>query len=83
MISACPQILTKSGYAWQSAQHMKNAYVVDYKNAEAITDAIIYLKENKETALRLGQQAKADAINTYGLKAKTDRHIELYNSMFN
>jgi glycosyltransferase involved in cell wall biosynthesis len=83
MISACPQILTKSGYAWQSAQHMKNAYVVDYENAEAITDAIIYLKENKETALRLGEQAKADAINTYGLKAKTDRHIELYNSMFN
>jgi glycosyltransferase involved in cell wall biosynthesis len=83
MISACPQILTKSGYAWQSAQHMKNAYVVDYENAEAIADAIIYLKENNEAAKRLGYQAKEDAIKTYGLKIKADRHIELYNSLFN
>ena len=83
MISARPQILTRSGYAWQSAKHMKNAYVVEYKNAEAIADAIIYLKENKETARQLGKQAKADAISTYGLKVKVDRHIELYNSMLN
>ena len=81
MISARPQILTRSGYAWQSAQHMKNAYVVDYENAGAIADAIIYLKENREMAQKLGQQAKTDALATYGLKIKADKHIELYNSM--
>ena len=83
MISEKPQILTKSGYAWQSAEHMKNAYVVDYENAEAIADAIEFMKENSEVALRLGAQAKKDAIKTYGLKAKVDRHLALYQSFGN
>jgi glycosyltransferase involved in cell wall biosynthesis len=83
MISEKPQILTKSGYAWQSAEHMKNAYVVDYQNAEAIADAIEYMKENEETAQRLAEQAKKDAIKVYGLKTKVDKHIALYQSFGN
>lgn len=81
MISACPQILTKSGYAWQSAVHLQNAWVVDYENAEAIADAIVSLKENPELAKKIGEQAKKDALATYGLKIKADKHIELYNSL--
>ena len=81
MISARSQILTKSGYAWQSAEHMKNAFVVDYQNAEAIAEAIIYIKNNKEDAIRMASQAKADALATYGLKIKADKHIDLYNQL--
>lgn len=83
MISERPQILTKSGYAWQSAEHMKNAYVVDYQNAEAIADAIEFMKDDKETALKLAAQAKQDAIKVYGLKTKVDRHLALYQSLGN
>jgi glycosyltransferase involved in cell wall biosynthesis len=83
MISERPQILTKSGYAWQSAEHMTNAYVVDYQNAEEIADAIEFMKENRETALKLAAQAKQDAIKVYGLKAKVDRHLALYQSFGN
>ena len=83
MISEKPQILTKSGYAWQSAEHMRNSYVVDYQNAAAIADAIEFMKENHEVAFRLAAQAKKDAIKTYGLKAKVDRHIALYQSFGN
>ena len=83
MISERPQILTKSGYAWQSAEHMRNAYVVDYQNAEAIADAIEFMKDNKQTAGKLAAQAKRDAIKTYGLKTKVDRHIALYQSLGN
>jgi glycosyltransferase involved in cell wall biosynthesis len=81
MISERPQILTKSGYAWQSAEHMKNAYVVDYENAEAIADAILYMKENYDRAKQLASQAHADAIKDYSLKVKADKHIALYNEM--
>lgn len=81
MISASPQILTRSGYAWQSAEHMKNAYVVDYENAEAIADAILFMKENYEKAKQLARQAHADALNTYGLRVKADKHIALYNDL--
>lgn len=78
MISGRPQILTKSGYAWQSAEHMKNAYVVDYENAEEIANAIIYLKNNPEICKKISEQARQDAIATYGLKTKADKYLELY-----
>ena len=83
MISERPQILTKSGYAWQSAEHMRNAYVVDYQNAEEIADAIEFLKNNRETALQLAAQAKQEAMKVYGLKTKVDRHLALYQSFGN
>jgi glycosyltransferase involved in cell wall biosynthesis len=83
MISERPQILTKSGYAWQSAEHLQNAYVVDYKNAEAIADAIEFMKNNREMAMKLAAQARRDALTTYGLKTKVDRHIALYQSFGN
>jgi glycosyltransferase involved in cell wall biosynthesis len=81
MISERPQILTKSGYAWQSAEHMKNAYVVDYENAEAIADGILYMKDNYSRAKQLASQAHADALKDYSLKVKADKHIALYNEM--
>ena len=83
MISKIPQILTKSGYAWQSAEHMRNAYVVDYENAEEIADAIEYMRKNMEVGERLASTAKKDAVSTYGLKIKVDKHIALYQSFGN
>jgi len=83
MISERPQILTRSGYAWQSAEHMKNAYVVDYQNADAIADAIEFLKDDRDAAIKLAAQAKKDAIKVYGLKTKVDRHLALYQSFGN
>lgn len=83
MISERPQILTKSGYAWQSAEHMRNSYVVDYENAEAIADAIEFMKSNRETALDLAAQAKKDAVKIYGLKSKVDKHLALYQGFGN
>ena len=83
MISERPQILTRSGYAWQSAEHMKNAYVVDYQNADAIADAIEFLKDDRDAAMKLAAQAKKDAIKVYGLKTKVDRHLALYQSFGN
>jgi glycosyltransferase involved in cell wall biosynthesis len=81
MLSARPQILTKSGYAWQSAEHLKNAYVVEYKNAGAISDAILYMKKYPDIAKKLADQAKTDAKNIYGLKVKVDKHMALYNEL--
>jgi glycosyltransferase involved in cell wall biosynthesis len=83
MISAVPQILTKSGYAWQSANHLNNAYVVNYKNADEIADAIVYLRNNVEKARQLGQKAKSDALSTYGQKIKTEKHFQLYTDLLN
>lgn len=83
MISGRPQILTKSGYAWQSAEHMRNAFVVEYQNAEAIADAIEFMKDNSEIAANLAVEAKKDALSIYGLRTKVDKHIALYQSFGN
>jgi glycosyltransferase involved in cell wall biosynthesis len=81
MISERPQILTKSGYAFQSAEHLKNSYVVDYENAEAIADGIEFMRDNRDTACQLASSAKKDAVSTYGLKTKVDSHLSLYHEL--
>lgn len=76
-----PQILTLSGYSYQSAKHMKNAYVVDYCNSEEIAAGIEYLYLNYDKALEFGIQANKDAVEQYSTKVKFDKHISIYNQL--
>ncbi|MBN8666789.1 MAG: glycosyltransferase [Chitinophagales bacterium] len=80
MIAQRPQILTLSGYAYQSARHMVNAYVVPFKDAEAIAKAVIFMKQNPEEAKRMAAQAKKDAY-AFSVQEKTRMHISLYNEL--
>lgn len=72
------QVLTLSGYAWQTAKHLQNSFVVPFKNAKAIADGILWMKNNSEKAKAIAKQAKADVMS-FNVKKKTDQHIELYN----
>ena len=81
MISSTPQILTLSGYSAQSAVHMQNAFVVDYCSSSQIAEAIMYLYDNPETAKKLGDNARLDALNQYSNKIKVKKHIALYNTL--
>lgn len=80
MMAQRPQILTLSGYAYQSARHMDNAYVVPFKDAEAIAKAVIFMKQNPEEAKRMAAQAKKDAY-AFSVQEKTRMHISLYNEL--
>lgn len=80
MMAQRPQILTLSGYAYQSARHMVNAYVVPFKDAEAIAKAVIFMKQNPEEAKRMAAQAKKDAY-AFSVQEKTRMHISLYNEL--
>jgi glycosyltransferase involved in cell wall biosynthesis len=81
MISGRPQILSLSGYSFQSARHMENAYVVDYCNTEDVTKAILTLYENKDLRDELGKKAKSTAVKEYANTVKVERHIALYKTL--
>jgi glycosyltransferase involved in cell wall biosynthesis len=80
MLAGRPQVLTRSGYAWQISEHMKNAYVVPFKNAQAIVDGIIWMKNNPEQAGKLVEQAQRD-VSVFRVEKKADQHIGLYNEL--
>jgi glycosyltransferase involved in cell wall biosynthesis len=81
MMAARPQILTLSGYAYQVARHMENAYVVPFQDANAIAQAVLWMKNNKQKATELGLQAKKDAIKMFDIHVKVNKHISLYNEL--
>lgn len=81
MAAQTPQILTLSGYAFQSAKHLNNAYVVDYCNSKETAIAIEYVYNNYEKAILLAKQAYIDAKQQYTPEVKLNKHLEVYTSL--
>ena len=80
MMAARPQILTRSGYAWQVSKHMHNSYIVPFQDSDAVADAILWMKDNPGQAKKLAAQAKEDAA-AFSVKKKADEHLKLYNEL--
>lgn len=80
MMAGRPQILTRSGYAWQVSKHLHNAYLVPFRDSNAIAQAIRWVMNNPAEAQRLAAQAKQDA-SAFQVKKKADHHIKLYNEL--
>jgi len=80
MMAGRPQILTLSGYAFQAARHMQNAYVVPFKDAQAIADAVLWMKGHPAETAKLAAQAKQDALQ-FSVQEKTRLHLQLYNEL--
>jgi glycosyltransferase involved in cell wall biosynthesis len=83
MAAKTPQLLTLSGYSYQSAKHLKNSYVVDYCSSSEVAQGIIYLYTNYDKAIALGEQAYNDALEQYTTKVKFNKHMQVYNEILN
>ncbi len=81
MLSGCAQILTRSGIAYSSARHGDNCLIVDYCDPEAISRAIVKLKNDAGLAHSLGQQARRDAIHQFSIQTKIENHLRLYEEL--
>lgn len=81
MMAARPQVLTLSGYAFQIAKHMHNAYVVPFKDAKATAEGILWMRNNPERAVELAEQAKKDAVEMFGIDKKTDKYLAIYKAL--
>lgn len=83
MASKCPQILTKSGIAYTTANHMKNSIIVDYCSTLDIIKAIELLINDTALANKLASQAEKDAIALFKIEMKVDKCLALYKSLLN
>ena len=81
MAAKTPQLLTLSGYSFQSAKHLHNAYVVDYCNAKEIEQGLEYLYADYQRAVALGEQACRDARQQYTIELKYKKHLDVYNAL--
>lgn len=81
MISGCPQILTLSGIANDTAKDGKNCIVVDHCSSIQIADAVIYLRENTELREKIAKQAKLDAVNLFNYSDKVNKHLKVYSEL--
>lgn len=80
--SRVPCILTKAGYTNKVFTHKKNAYLIEPGSEKELSDAIIYLLENKEIRERLTKNA-VTLLNEKGFPKETiiERTIEAYNKL--
>ena len=81
MMSSSPQILTRSGYAFQSAIDRKNCLVSEFQDHTSVAKNILELLEDKELGEFIGKNAKADALSQYSVKSKTLKHLLLYKKL--
>jgi glycosyltransferase involved in cell wall biosynthesis len=78
MVSGCAQVLTRSGVSVSVAQHMQNAWLVDYRSPAAIAEALLALHADPGLRARLGETARRDARRHFDYRDKVDRHLEVY-----
>jgi glycosyltransferase involved in cell wall biosynthesis len=78
MISGCAQVLTRSGFSYDLARHLENAWVVGYEDADAIAEALLALIADPELRRRLGAEAACDARRQFDYRVKVDRHLAEY-----
>jgi glycogen(starch) synthase len=57
--------------------------VVDKDDSEAIARAVIYLVQNQDEAMRLGERAKTRARSVFGWKHCVNAYDELYRELLN
>jgi glycosyltransferase involved in cell wall biosynthesis len=73
-----PSVFTKSGIANEFIEHKQNAFVVPYKNSDAILDAITFYLNNKEEAKEIAARGKQDVYNHFTLEKMIHSLEELY-----
>jgi len=78
LASGVPMVCTLSGIANEFIEHKKNAWVVPYKDAEAIAKGILHLLENKELREKLIAKGKED-VRIFALKNMISNLENLYD----
>lgn len=81
MVSGCAQVLTLSGISTFTARDGKNCIVVPYQSSQAVYEALRLLISDDDLRLRLGNQAREDAIKHFRYEEKVDLHLKLYEDL--
>ena len=83
MLAGKPIIVANAGALPELIENERTGLVVDPFNAQAWSDAIIKLIENKELSKELGINAKKKAAAEFSIKKYVNNYIQLYNELIN
>lgn len=78
LASGVPSVFTLSGVACEFIEHEKNALVVDYKNANQITESIERILADDNLRNRLIEKGKESIQDKFSLKLYIDKLTQLY-----
>lgn len=76
-----PSVFTLSGIANDFIASGENAIVVDYRDSEAIFQAVKTILENPDLREKIIRQANADVLERFNIENQIRRLSELYNSL--
>lgn len=74
-----PSVFTRSGIAAEFIQHNENALVVDFKNSDAIAEAMDNLASNEGLRERLVKKGKEDVFSRFGIEKMISHLVQLYD----
>jgi glycosyltransferase involved in cell wall biosynthesis len=80
LAASVPSVFTLSGIAPDFIVHEKNAFVVPFANAAAISQAILRILESAELRQNLIRQGREDVIANFGLDQMMESLYRVYES---
>ena len=78
---ARPVVATRVGGLPEVITHGETGLLVEKENSEALSEAIIFLLQNKDIAMRMGQTAKSRAQKLFNWKRFVDAYDALYRQI--
>ena len=81
MVNEIPIVATLTGAAGDVIEDQKNGLIVDTKNAKAIVDAVVKIK-NKTVQIDL-EDTKKKAVEAFSIESMWSKHVALYKKLLN
>jgi glycogen(starch) synthase len=78
---ARPIVATRVGGLPEVVVHEETGLLVEPENTGALAEAVCFLLENREAAVRMGQAARARAQAVFNWKRHVDAYDELYQQL--
>ncbi|MBL7848368.1 MAG: glycosyltransferase family 4 protein [Cyclobacteriaceae bacterium] len=80
MASGVPMVVTRSGIAEELVNDHVNALVVPFRDAEAITRALVELWKDEELRKKLVRNARQDVVSQFGMEPMISALKRLYDA---
>lgn len=81
LMTGNPVICSKVGEVEQYLSNKENAFLIESQSSTAITEAILYIIENPETAIKIGQEGRNLAMQEFYLYNNKNKIIGFFHTI--
>ena len=78
---ARPVVATPVGGLAEAIIHQQTGLIVEKENSSAVAEAVSFLLEHPDVAVRMGQAARSQVLQTFSLKSCVDSYDMLYRRL--